>query len=111
MSKFIKDSIIPLTNSRCERAIRPFAVHRKNWLFADTVDGAKANAVYYSFIESAKMNNLNIYKYINYLLKELPQLEGEQKESDIEKYLPWSKDLPQDMKNYDGEYKELNIEE
>jgi len=41
----------------------------------------------------------------------LPQLEGEQKESDIEKYLPWSKDLPQDMKNYDGEYKELNIEE
>ena len=33
------------------------------------------------------------------------------KESDIEKYLPWSKDLPQDMKNYDGEYKELNIEE
>ena len=49
--------------------------------------------------------------YINYLFKELPQLEGEQKESDIEKYLPWSKDLPQDMKNYDGEYKELNIEE
>ena len=62
MSEFIKDSRIPLTNSRCERAIRPFAVHRKNWLFADTVDGAKANAVYYSFIESAKMNNLNIYK-------------------------------------------------
>ena len=38
-----------------------------------------------SIIESAKMNKLNIYKYINYLFKELPQLEGEQKESDIEK--------------------------
>jgi len=111
LSEFIKDGRIPLTNSIWERAIRPFAVHRKNWLFADTVNGAKANAVYYSFIESAKMNKLNIYKYINYLFKELPQLEGEQKESDIEKYLPWSKDLPQDMKNYDGEYKELNIEE
>ena len=35
-------------------------IHRKNWLFADTADGAKANAVYYSFIESAKLNKLNI---------------------------------------------------
>ena len=41
----------------------------------------------------------------------MPQLEGEQKESDIEKYLPCLKDLPQDIKNYYGEYKELNIEE
>ena len=35
--KFIDDGRIPLTNSKAERAIRPFAVHRKNWLFADTV--------------------------------------------------------------------------
>ncbi len=74
LSKFIEDGRIPLTNSRAERAIRPFAVHRKNWLFADTVDGAKANAVYYSLIESAKINKLNIYKYINYLLEELPRI-------------------------------------
>ena len=111
LSEFLNDGKIPLTNSICERAIRPFAVHRKNWLFADTVDGAKANAIYYSFIESAKMNGLNIYKYMNYLLKELPQLQGEQLESDIEKYLPWSKELPDEILNYEGEYKELNFEE
>ena len=62
LCKFLEDGRIPLTNSRAERAIRPFAVHRKNWLFADSVEGAKANAVYYSLIESAKVNNLNIYK-------------------------------------------------
>ena len=73
--------------------------------------GAKANAIYYSFIETAKLNNLNIYKYITYLLKELPQLEGEQKEEDIIQYLPWSKELPEDVKNYHCEYKELNIAE
>lgn len=109
LSEFIKDGRIPLTNSKCERAIRPFAVHRKNWLFADTVNGAKANAIYYSFMESAKLNNLNIYKYFNYLLNELPQLEGEQKESEIEKYLPWSKELPSEIRNFEGEYKELQI--
>ena len=92
------------------RAIRPFAVHRKNWLFADTVDGAKANAVYYSLIESAKINNLNIYKYINYLLEELSQLEGVQTEKDLEKYLPWSEELPEDILNFQGTYEDLKIE-
>lgn len=111
LSKFLADGRIPLTNSRAERAIRPFAVHRKNWLFADTVDGAKANAIMYSLIESAKVNNLNINKYIKYLLDTLPQLEGEHQESDIEKYLPWSKELPAEILNYQGTYEEINFEE
>ena len=111
LSKFVNDGKIPIDNSRAERAIRPFAVHRKNWLFADTVAGAKANAVWYTIIESAKVNNLNINKYILYLLNALPQLEGEQKESDLEKYLPWSTELSKDILNYDEEYKEVNIEE
>ena len=80
-------------------------------MFADSQDGAKANAVIYSFIESAKLNNLNISKYIKYLLDTLSQLEGSQEEKELEKYLPWSKELPQEILNYDGEYKELNLEE
>ena len=107
--KFLDDGRIPMTNSKAERAIRPFAVHRKNWLFADSVEGAKANAIYYSLIESAKANNLNIYKYIKYLLDELPQLEGEQTEDAIEKYLPWSKELPEDILNFQGTYKEIDL--
>ncbi len=86
-------------------------MHRKNWLFADTVAGAKANAVWYSIIESAKANNLNINKYILYLLNTLPQLEGKQEETSLEKYLPWSTKHPEDILNYDEEYKELNIED
>ena len=107
--KFLDDGRIPLTLSLAERTIRPFAVHRKNWLFADTIEGAKANAVYYSLIESAKANKLNIYKYIKYLLDELPQLEGEQTEETIEKYLPWSKELPAEILNFQGTYKELDL--
>ena len=109
LSQFIENAQIPMTNSRAERAIRPFAVHRKNWLFADTVAGANANAVYYSLIEYAKLNNLNIYKYLNYLLDSLPQLENEQTEDELEKFLPWSDKLPDDIKNFDGEYEELKL--
>lgn len=111
LSKFLNNGRIPLTNSKAERAIRPFAVHRKNWLFADSVNGANANAVWYSIIESAKVNNLNINKYIKYLLQELPQLENEQSKEEIEKYLPWSKELPADILNFNEEYEELKIEE
>ena len=109
LSEFLTDGRIPLTNSLAERAIRPFAVHRKNWLFADSVEGAKANAVMYSIIESAKLNNLNIEKYLNYLLSELPQLENIQDEKQLAKYLPWSKELPKDILNFQGTYEELSI--
>lgn len=109
LSEFIKDGRIPITNSRAERAIRPFAVHRKNWLFADSVEGAKANGVMYSIIETAKLNKLNIWKYIEYLLEELPQIENINDEKQLEKYLPWSKELPEEIRNYEEEYKELNL--
>ena len=109
LSEFLNDARIPLTNSRAERTIRPFAIHRKNWLFADTVEGAKTNAVMYSLIESAKLNNLNIEKYIKYLLEEIPQLDNFSDKKVLEKYLPWSKELPADILNFQGTYKELVI--
>lgn len=110
LSEFLNDGRIPLTNSLAERAIRPFAVHRKNWLFADSVEGAKANAVYYSLIETAKINNLNIEKYIKYLLDKIPQMDNLCDEKGLEKYLPWSKELPNDILNFQGTYEELKIE-
>ena len=109
LTEFLKDGRIPLTNSLAERSIRPFTVHRKNWLFADSVEGAKANAAMYSIIESAKINKLNIEKYLKYLLEELPQLENINDDTLLNKYLPWSKELPREILNYEGEYKELEI--
>lgn len=109
LSEFLNDGKIPLTNSLAERAIRPFAVHRKNWLFADSVEGAKANAVYYSLIESAKINKLNIEKYIKYLLEKIPQMENPSDEKELEKYLPWSKELPEEILNFQGAYEELKL--
>ena len=110
LSEFLNDGRIPLTNSLAERSIRPFAVHRKNWLFADSVEGANANAIMYSILETAKINNLNIEKYLKYLLEELPQIENINDEKVIEKYLPWSNELPSEILNFQGTYKELKIE-
>lgn len=111
LSEFLNDGRIPLTNSLAERAIRPFAVHRKNWLFADSTEGAHANATMYTITESAKLNNLNIEKYIKYLLDELPQLSNINDEKTLEKYLPWSTTLPTDILNFESTYEELKIDE
>lgn len=70
LGQFLNDGWIPLTTNLVERSIRPFAVHRRAWLFADTPAGAVCNAVMYSLVESAGIN-----KYVEYLLTELPQLE------------------------------------
>ena len=102
LREFLNDGRIPLSNSLAERAIRPFAVHRKNWLFADSVEGAKANAVIYSLVESAKANKLNVYKYIKYLLDSLPQIDNITAENELMKYLPWSNELPEEILNERG---------
>ena len=60
-----------LTVTAAENVIRPLAAGRRNWLFADTPNDAKASALFYSLIESAKANGLEPYAYLNPVLKEL----------------------------------------
>jgi len=45
---------------------------RKNWLFAGHPNGANAGALFFSIIETAKMNNLEPYAYLRYLFENLP---------------------------------------
>ena len=59
-------------NNLSGNAIRPFTLGRKNWLFSDTPKGAEAGATVYAMVEMDKAHNLNIYKYLNYLLQNLP---------------------------------------
>ena len=75
------DIRLELTNNLAERAIKPFVVGRKNWLFCDTDKGADASARCYSIVESAKLNGLNVFAYLSHLLTELPKL-GEHPTSD-----------------------------
>jgi hypothetical protein len=81
-------------NNRSERAIKAFVIGRKNWLFANTPRGAKASAIIYSFVETAKENGLNPITYLIYLFEKLPNLADPQDESALYRLLPWSETLP-----------------
>lgn len=70
---YLDDGRLSIDNNACERAIRPFVIGRRNWLFADTPNGAEASATLYSIIETAKVNGHEPYRYLRYLFTELPK--------------------------------------
>lgn len=74
-------------NNRCENAIRPFVIGRKNWLFSDTEAGARASANLYSLIETAKANGVEPHAYLTHLYTQLPSAT---RLEHFEALLPWS---------------------
>ncbi|WDE06676.1 IS66 family transposase [Thalassomonas viridans] len=82
---YLEDGQITIDNNRAERAIKPFVIGRKGWLFSNTARGAKASATLYSIIETAKANGLLVDGYIQYCLNELAK-----KPADLAYLLPWN---------------------
>lgn len=91
---YLEDGRIEMTNNRAERAVKPFVIARKNFLFSDTSRGAESSAMCFTMIESAKLNELNVYGYLIHLFSELPQLGETPNREELIKMLPWSQDLP-----------------
>jgi len=89
LTVYCEDGRLEIDNNSVERAIRPFVIGRKAWLFSDTVHGAKASANLYSLVETAKLNGLEPYRYLCRVFEELPKA---QSLHDIEQLLPWQVD-------------------
>jgi len=75
LMRYLDDPVLPLDNNACERAIRPFVIGRRGWLFSATVRGAKASANLYSLVETAKANGHEPYRYLRHVFAELPKAE------------------------------------
>lgn len=72
LERYLLDGRLEISNNRAERSIKPFVIDRKNFLFANTPRGAKASAIMFSIIETAKENNLNPFKYLTYIFQNAP---------------------------------------
>ena len=86
---FLLDGRLELDNNRSERSIKPFVIGRKNWLFSNSVRGARSSAIIYSIVETAKENGLNPLSYLTYLFEQLPNLNLKSPEA-LNGLLPWS---------------------
>lgn len=90
LETFLLDGRLEVDNNRSERSIKPFVIGRKNFLFSNTPRGARASAIIYSVVETAKENGLIPFQYLCYLFEQLPNLGGK----DLDELLPWSESLP-----------------
>lgn len=82
---FLLNGRLPCSNNAEERSIKPFVISRKNFRFCKTPSKAKATATVFSLIETAKANNLDLFKYLVYIFEKLSQDE----DYDLEQLMPW----------------------
>ena len=109
LSSFLLDGRIEISTNRIENHIRPFAVGRRGWLFADTVNGAKASAVAYSIIETARANDLNPYQYLLHLFTELPTVLTKDPTADLSPFFPWANDVNEKCRHAKGTVGNLTL--
>jgi len=97
-SNFLLDGRIPLSNNLSEIAVKPVALTRKNSLFSDSVQGAEASALVFSIINTATANDLDAYKYLQYIFLQLPNLNFTPDDPILDEYLPWSEKVQLECK-------------
>jgi hypothetical protein len=88
LTRYLDDGAVPIDNNRVENLIRPWALGRKNWLFAGSLRSGQRAAAVMSLIQSAKLNGHEPYAYLKDVLERLPT----QQASAIQELLPqhWS---------------------
>lgn len=64
LTVFLTEGMLEADNGTAERAMRPVAVSRKNWLFAGSERGGDAAAVAFSLIETARLSGVEPYAYL-----------------------------------------------
>lgn len=70
---YISEGALPMDNGADEREIRPLKLGFKNYLFCASEVGAKAAAIFYTLIHSAKLHGIHPYYYLLDLCKRINQ--------------------------------------
>ena len=101
MLTFLKDGHLEMTNNAAERAIKPFVINRKNFLFCKTERGADATAELFSIIQTAQANLLIPDQYLSYVMYHI-------KSDPIEDLLPWSDNIPEELRIHKEDLEKRN---
>lgn len=68
---YLEDGRVPIDSNRVERAIRPVALGRRNWLLAGSDRGASWAAVFYTLIGTCKLQGVEPFAYLKDVLGRL----------------------------------------
>lgn len=91
LCNYLCDGRLEIDNNRSERAIKPFVIGRKNWLFHGSGAGAHAGSILYSLIETCKHHKVDVFSWLKYTLANIRNAETMEQ---LEKLLPCNIDQP-----------------
>ena len=88
LTRYLTDGRLEISNNAAERAIRPLALGRKNWIFAGSDSGGERAAAMYTLIETAKLNGFDPEAYLRDVLNCI----ADHPINRIAELLPWNID-------------------
>jgi len=85
LARFTTDGRLEMTNNAAERAIRPLALGRRNWLFCGADSGGERAATIYTIIQTARLGGLDPEAYLRDILARI----ADHPINRIDELLPW----------------------
>ncbi len=71
LKNYTEHAYAQLDNNVAERAVRPLAIGRKNWLFLGSEEGGEASAVILSLVQTCRALNINPYEYLEDVMRRI----------------------------------------
>jgi transposase len=68
LTRYLGDGRLEMTNNAAERAVKPFAIGRKNWLFFQREGGGKTASILMSLLMTAKAAGVHLGDYFKDVL-------------------------------------------
>jgi len=87
LTQYIHDGRLEIDNNRSERAIKPFVIGRKNWLFNTSTKGADASSILFSLVQTCKEHEVDVFAYFKYALENVGKYNNEH---DFQLLLPYN---------------------
>ena len=93
MKPYLHDGRIFIDNNRCENALRPLVISRKNMLFCGNHEAAENTAIICSLLGSCKERGVNPREWLNDVISKLPYYLAPKSDRDLKELLPdvWRK--------------------
>ena len=83
---YLDNGALELDNNSAERAMKPVAIGRKNWMFAGSEGGGKAMAIAFTLLETAKLNGVDRQAWLTWVLGRI----ADHKINRLNELMPWS---------------------
>jgi hypothetical protein len=78
LNVYVTDGGLAMDNNLAERAVKPFAIGRKNWLFFGSDDGGRRLAILSSFTATCQQFGVNPWTWLKDTLTRLPVTPADQ---------------------------------